>query len=483
MSFFPKPLCLEKNYIISPIRKKQYVKPKKYLPEKKIHKNSCILKTTPSLVFIQKQIKKTNIDTDYENDIKLLLDMEQTTPKNLINTKNLGKKCFSSIKIKLSENDNNSGNEANISNVNTGANTKRTNNENSFQNLTTSPLKTEINSPARGKKQKIKLFQNSKFVKLPPIMTPKSSIISDYNYTSLSQQGFYFDTQKNKINQDRVVILHNILQIPNFSQFCILDGHGQNGHYISEICKSFLQNYYNNSFLYYFPRFCSDKPVSSLNAYVSSSDIYKKLVNNNYDLIRKCFQALDTKIKKSEYEKDFSGTTACQVFITDNKIICANIGDSRAIMIKKRNKIVPLSNDHKPSMISERNRIEFLGGEIKQTENKKGPLRIWVKGKEYPGLAMSRSLGDFVAKDIGVISEPEIIEFEKDKDTLGIIIASDGVWDNLSNERVRDIFIQFYSQGNESVISEEIEKESRKLFLEKKENVDDISVIVIYFKS
>ena len=152
-------------------------------------------------------------------------------------------------------------------------------------------------------------------------------------------------------------------------------------------------------------------------------------------------------------------------------------------MIKKRNKIVPLSNDHKPSMISERNRIEFLGGEIKQTENKKGPLRIWVKGKEYPGLAMSRSLGDFVAKDIGVISEPEIIEFEKDKDTLGIIIASDGVWDNLSNERVRDIFIQFYSQGNESVISEEIEKESRKLFLEKKENVDDISVIVIYFKS
>lgn len=115
--------------------------------------------TTPSLVLIQKQIKKTNIDTDYEKDIKLLLDMEHAAPKNLVNTKNLGKKCFSSIK--LSENDNNNGNEVNISNVNTGANTKRTNNDNSFQNLTTSPLKTEINSPARGKKTKNKIV--SKF--------------------------------------------------------------------------------------------------------------------------------------------------------------------------------------------------------------------------------------------------------------------------------------------------------------------------------
>lgn len=480
MSLFQKPIM--KNYIFTPIRKRQYTKPKKNLPEKIIHKNFCSLKTTPPLVFLQKQIKKTHIDTDYEKDIKLLFDTEQNAQKNIVNTKSLGKKCFSSIKIKLSENNNNSRNEVNISNANTGANTVRTNNENSFQNLTTSSLKTENKSPVHGKRQKIRLFQNSKFMKLPPIMTPKPSIISDYNYTSLSQQGFYFETQKNKINQDRVVTLHNILQIPNFSQFCILDGHGQNGHYISDMCKSFLKNYYTNSFLYYFPRFCSDKPVPSLNAYVSSSDIYKKLVNNNYDLIRKGFQAIETKIKESEYEKDFSGTTACQVFITDNKIICANIGDSRAIMIKKRNKIIPLSNDHKPSMISERNRVELLGGEVKQTENKKGPLRIWVKGKEYPGLAMSRSLGDFVAKEIGVISEPEIKEFEKDEDTLGIVIASDGVWDNLSNERVRDIFMNCYSQGNESLITELIEEESRNLFLKKKENVDDISVIVIYFK-
>ena len=38
-----------------------------------------------------------------------------------------------------------------------------------------------------------------------------------------------------------------------------------------------------------------------------------------------------------------------------------------------------------------------------------GPFRIWMKGCDYPGLAMSRSIGDKIAHSIGVINEPEII--------------------------------------------------------------------------
>ena len=39
-----------------------------------------------------------------------------------------------------------------------------------------------------------------------------------------------------------------------------------------------------------------------------------------------------------------------------------------------------------------------------------GPARVWKKKKDSPGLAMSRSLGDQVAAELGVISEPEILE-------------------------------------------------------------------------
>ena len=44
-----------------------------------------------------------------------------------------------------------------------------------------------------------------------------------------------------------------------------------------------------------------------------------------------------------------------------------------------------------------------------------GPFRVWMKGCDYPGIAMSRSIGDKIAHNIGVINEPEIMEFTSDE--------------------------------------------------------------------
>jgi len=75
---------------------------------------------------------------------------------------------------------------------------------------------------------------------------------------------------------------------------------------------------------------------------------------------------------------------------------------------------------------------------------KLGPPRVWVLNQTYPGLAMSRSLGDVLAKKAGVIAEPEISTFQYDADApeqrgvvpKWIVLASDGVWDVMSNEQV-----------------------------------------------
>lgn len=40
-----------------------------------------------------------------------------------------------------------------------------------------------------------------------------------------------------------------------------------------------------------------------------------------------------------------------------------------------------------------------------------GPARVWLKNQDIPGLAMSRSIGDSVAGSVGVIADPEILEF------------------------------------------------------------------------
>jgi serine/threonine protein phosphatase PrpC len=55
--------------------------------------------------------------------------------------------------------------------------------------------------------------------------------------------------------------------------------------------------------------------------------------------------------------------------------------------------------------------------------------------KALPGIAMTRSLGDTMAKSIGVIFEPEIQLYSID-DRMIIIIGSDGLWEKYSNEEV-----------------------------------------------
>ena len=53
-----------------------------------------------------------------------------------------------------------------------------------------------------------------------------------------------------------------------------------------------------------------------------------------------------------------SGSTVVLTFISNNLIICANCGDSRAILISENeNKIIFLSRDHKPELPEEKKRI------------------------------------------------------------------------------------------------------------------------------
>jgi hypothetical protein len=63
--------------------------------------------------------------------------------------------------------------------------------------------------------------------------------------------------------------------------------------------------------------------------------------------------------------------------------------------------------------MTERNRIINSGGRVDKYVNngiKAGPYRVWVKGENYPGLAMSRSIGDLIATTVGVTSEPGNID-------------------------------------------------------------------------
>jgi serine/threonine protein phosphatase PrpC len=69
-----------------------------------------------------------------------------------------------------------------------------------------------------------------------------------------------------------------------------------------------------------------------------------------------------------------------------------------------------------------------------------GPKRVWLKNKQVPGLAMTRSIGDMAATTVGVIARPEILFFPNlTASDKFIVIASDGLWDRLTNFEIMSI--------------------------------------------
>ena len=72
-----------------------------------------------------------------------------------------------------------------------------------------------------------------------------------------------------------------------------------------------------------------------------------------------------------------------------------------------------------------------------------GPPRVWLGHMDVPGLAMSRSLCDGVAHTAGVSSEPEFNEYEfsLNREDIILVMASDGLWEFMSNQEVMDIVL------------------------------------------
>lgn len=97
-----------------------------------------------------------------------------------------------------------------------------------------------------------------------------------------------------------------------------------------------------------------------------------------------------------------SGSTAIAVFIQNETVYAFNVGDSRAILVSQKSPkewgLKALSNDQKPSREDEKQRILKFGGRVEAQKNERGqpvgPLRVWIKDIQLPGLAMTRSFGD-----------------------------------------------------------------------------------------
>ena len=383
--------------------------------------------------------KKKHFINDNNREIE---SYENKKNENKNNQKNKEIKEYSIIKEKIDNNQNKTFSKSNFN----------PENNNDFQK-------------EKVKKMKHKLLSNPQLEIKKPIIENK--IKSSYIYSKAGRT----EDEKEKINQDSFLKIEHINGFEDFNIYGIFDGHGSSGHLVSQFIVHYLTEYYK-----YNEEILKKKTIES---------IYSLLKKKNYLFIKESIKKSEEALFDSdEIDSTFSGTTCILIFIIGTKIISVNIGDSRAIMLNEKKKIIELSIDQKPENLEEKERIEKNGGEIRKIiENNEeiGPMRVWAKGKKYPGIAMSRSIGDSVANEIGVWSLPDIKEYNIQYNSQFIVIGSDGLWEFMSNDKVCKFV---YKCKNKSHIQDYLEKlveKSRKYWEKYDCNIDDITVILITF--
>jgi serine/threonine protein phosphatase PrpC len=155
------------------------------------------------------------------------------------------------------------------------------------------------------------------------------------------------------------------------------------------------------------------------------------------------FQHEDTTDGMSCY--GYCGSTAVVAFIQNNLIHFAHTGDSRGILVHD-GKVVFATTDHKVDNPNELLRMQLAGAHLYITGIHKDTLKEKLITARIEGLAVSRAFGDYALKkklqnkcgSPVVIAQPEYSCIPLNaKSTL--ILASDGLWDVVSNQEVVEI--------------------------------------------
>ena len=281
------------------------------------------------------------------------------------------------------------------------------------------------------------------------------------NVAMVTQMGL---EPKHKVaNQDRGSIRENFI---TQGQTClmVLDGHGPNGHHCSQFVMEKLA-----------------EDIQQLQTADPAQDIQTVLQSS--------IGRVDLQLQDTTIDTRFSGTTLTLCIVNGNLLTTAWCGDSRAVLGRKlsdgKYRTEDISIDHKPNLPTEMQRIQAAGGEVRQmidpVDGNVGPWRVWVKGKQYPGLAMARNgAGDDIAKAVGVVSHAETVQHSVNPGDL-VILASDGVWEFMTSADVVNLVSQYQSL-DEAVAA--VVHEARKRWIDEEDGItDDITAVIMRIPS
>eukprot|EP00339_Tiarina_fusa_P012953 CAMPEP_0117002996 /NCGR_PEP_ID=MMETSP0472-20121206/4464_1 /TAXON_ID=693140 ORGANISM="Tiarina fusus, Strain LIS" /NCGR_SAMPLE_ID=MMETSP0472 /ASSEMBLY_ACC=CAM_ASM_000603 /LENGTH=748 /DNA_ID=CAMNT_0004703499 /DNA_START=143 /DNA_END=2389 /DNA_ORIENTATION=- len=346
-------------------------------------------------------------------------------------------------------------------------------------------------------------------------------------YAFLSQKGYYPD-DPHKPNQDAYSITERFgTRESNDSFFAVYDGHGRDGDLCAQFGRDkmpgYLAKHLNKakekearSHKTELERMESKTPdrFGDPLAYVElSKDLFQQAALKAHV---ECNMAMH---QDPSLDDSLSGSTAISMYCHGrrNRVTICNVGDSRAVLGKATQeggsgrrqvlKAFPLSRDQTPYRRDERARIKSTGARILSLDQLEGlepindrdesqnddgdlelgeeldeggdPPRVWSPNGDYPGTAFTRSLGDAMAEELGVFAEPEMLTRDIKPEDRVIVLASDGIYEFLTNQSVVDICAKFTDplEACRAVVAE-----SYELWLQYELRTDDITIIVIFIE-
>ncbi|KAF7455908.1 PP2C phosphatase [Cryptosporidium felis] len=247
-------------------------------------------------------------------------------------------------------------------------------------------------------------------------------------------------------NQDRSLIIE---LGGNASAYAVFDGHGPHG----DVVADFVSKRFTYSILQLLK--------SSINEKMRMGVPPTRQQIKNFFIV--LFHNMDLQLSELRYGISmWSGCTAAVCLRIYDEVHIAWVGDSRVVIYKfsevldssgstdlnqlATSSIEPsvswwTTSDHVPNRPDELSRITDCGASITVYSTpwlNKSTIRI----REH-GIAMSRSFGDKAGSQFGVISRPDMASIKLDPsenprslDRWAIVVASDGIWDSLSEEEV-----------------------------------------------
>jgi serine/threonine protein phosphatase PrpC len=248
----------------------------------------------------------------------------------------------------------------------------------------------------------------------------------------------------------------------------VFDGHGQKGHDVSNFVKENMPK-----LLIKDPRF-------------KTAEMNKLL----FDTFKKTQNLVCTADRMNKINAKLSGTTA-SIAVQDTasgKVIIAHVADSTVVLgswedeSKKECKGKVLTRDHKPDLPDEKARIEKSGGRV--VFDGYANHRVYAKNARYPGLNMSRCLGDIMGhQDCGVSAEPEVTELQPKPLDHVLLLCSDGVWEFITaDEAVK--YVAAHEPAKAMFAAEQLAKEAWDRWIKEEGGavVDDITVVLKYLQ-